>query len=46
MLESIGNGEWKSIGNLEERRKNLKHFFSNYNVHLNSDNIELGERYF
>ena len=41
MLESIENGEWKSIGNIEERRKNLKHFFSNYNDNLNSINIEL-----
>jgi len=41
MLESIENGEWKSIGNVEERRKNLKQFFSNYNDNLNSVNIEL-----
>lgn len=41
MLESVENGEWQSIGNLEERKKNLKTILSHYKKSLSSVNIEL-----
>lgn len=41
MLESVENGEWQSIGNLEERKKNLKTILSHYKKNLSSVNIEL-----
>lgn len=28
LLESVENREWKSIGNIEERRNNLRSYFS------------------
>ena len=41
MLESIENGEWKSIGNIDERRNNLREFFSDNGKSTNLININL-----
>ena len=47
LLESVENREWKSIGNIEERRNNLRSYFSNdedtnfVNIKLNKSEFDL-----
>lgn len=41
LLESIESSEWKSIENLDERRNNLRAFFSNNNDSEKMININL-----
>ncbi|MBM2814690.1 MAG: hypothetical protein HW421_1452 [Ignavibacteria bacterium] len=41
MLESIERGEWRSIGNIEERRNNLRKFFNDNKEPSNNISISL-----
>lgn len=42
LLESVENGEWKSIGNIEKRREELRKFFAkDYNLSTDSGKITL-----
>jgi predicted DNA binding CopG/RHH family protein len=48
MLESVEKGEWKSIGNIDERRQKLREFFgvsqensNNINIELNKEDMEI-----
>jgi predicted DNA binding CopG/RHH family protein len=41
LLESIENREWQSIGNIEERKENLKAFFNQDYSSVNLSNINV-----
>lgn len=41
LLESIENGEWQSIENLEERRQNLRESFSDNSEYPKIKNKEI-----
>lgn len=41
MLESIENQQWKSIGNIEFRKNQLREFFSNDEETINQINLTL-----
>ncbi|MDT3741175.1 MAG: hypothetical protein RO257_16925 [Candidatus Kapabacteria bacterium] len=46
LLESIENGEWQSIGNIEDRKNNLRNFFLKNNENSNSVKIEIDKDVF
>ena len=46
MLESVESGEWRSIGNIEERRQNLRYYFSDTHEKSNYININLDKEDF
>jgi predicted DNA binding CopG/RHH family protein len=43
MLESIERGEWKSVGNIEERRQRLREFFAQESDDMSNININLSK---
>lgn len=46
LLESIENGEWHSVSNIEDRKNNLRNFFSKNNENSNSVKIEIDKDVF
>jgi predicted DNA binding CopG/RHH family protein len=41
LLESVESGEWRSVENIEERRNNLREYFSDKTSSANNINITL-----
>ncbi len=46
LLNSVENGEWKSVGDIEERKRSIREFFSDDIEQKNTLNITLSKEDF